>query len=403
MQKLRTTLFALLVCLIGIVHAQTTTGSVSGTVTDPNGASVPGARVVATEPATGRTYETITTDAGVYSLPVLPVGKYSVSVERTGFKKRIQTDVEVRVASRETLDMRMEIGDVQQTVEVAGELPLLETTTPERGQNFSQEFLGNLPLFNGALRNAESFVAFMPGVNNSAETSINGSGGRAKEVEIDGASLTIPESGGVVFNFPGFEAYQEFKLITSSYNAEYGRLGGGLEAFVTKSGTNQYHAAAFLNLKRDILDAAGWSVNQNRANAPGFRPKERFNEEGGSAGGPIWIPKVYNGRNKSFFYFTYAKIIQPASILLNSGLTLPTGLMTQGDFTQVAQIYDPATTGDLRRSHHPPAVRRQHGSEIPLEQGGEQHRAAHPAPNTPSVTVISITGAPAPPTTTSGP
>src|SRR5579871_1488002 len=297
MQSIRTTLFGLFVCLSAAVYAQTTTGSVSGTVTDPNGASVPGAKVVAADRASGRSYTATTTEAGVYVLPVLPVGTYTITIEHAGFKKTIQTDVEVRVALRETIDVRMEIGEVQQSVQVAAEVPLLETTAPERGQNLSPQFLSNLPLFNGSLRNAETFVSYMPGVNNGAETSINGSGGRAKEVEIDGASLTIPESGGTVFNFPGFEAYQEFKLITGSYNAEYGRLGGGLEAFVTKSGTNQYHAAAFINFKRDIFDAAGWSVNQNRANPPGFRPKERFNEEGGSAGGPVWIPKVYNGRN----------------------------------------------------------------------------------------------------------
>jgi hypothetical protein len=337
-------LFVLSVCLSAALYAQTTTGSVSGTVTDPNGASVPGARVVATDSASGRSFTATTTDAGIYVLPILPVGKYNLSAEHSGFKKSVQTDVEVRVALRETIDIHMEIGDVQQSISVAAEVPLLETTAPERGQNLSPQFLSNLPLFNGSLRSAETFVFYMPGVNNSSETSINGSGGRAREVEIDGASLTIPESGGTVFNFPGFEAYQEFKLITSTYNAEYGRLGGGLETFVSKSGTNQVHGSAFLNLKRDILDAAGWSVNQNRANPPGFRPKERFNEEGGSAGGPVWIPKVYDGRNKSFFFFTYAKIIQPASILLNSGLTVPTSLMTQGDFTQVAPIYDPATT-----------------------------------------------------------
>ena len=365
---------------------QASTGSISGTITDPNGASVPDAKIEATESATGRVYRTQTTDAGLYVLPTLPVGRYTISVEHSGFKKRVQTDVAVLVALRETLDMRMEIGEVQQTVEITADAPLLETTNPERGQNLSSQFLSNLPLFNGLLRNAETFVAYMPGVNNSAETSVNGSGGRAKEVEIDGASLTIPESGGVVFNFPGFEAYQEFKLITGTYNAEYGRLGGGLETFVSKSGTNQYHASAFLNIKRDVLDAAGWAVNQNRANPRGFRPKERFNEEGGAAGGPVWIPKVYNGRNKSFFYFTYAKIVQPASILLNTGLTLPTALMTQGNFTQVAPIYDPATTTSTggATTRQPFA-----GNLIPRARFSKLSSSILPlipAPNTPALT-----------------
>ncbi|HYM11661.1 MAG TPA: hypothetical protein VEU62_13070, partial [Bryobacterales bacterium] len=222
---------------------------------------------------------------------------------------------------------------------------LLETATPTRGQNLSPQLLANLPLWNGSLRNAEAFVGYMPGVNGWGETSINGSNGRAKEVEIDGASLTIPESGGVVFNFPGYEAYSEFKLVTSSFNAEYGRLGGGLELFATKSGTNDIHGSAFLNLKRDIFEAAGWSVNQNRSNPAGYRPKVRYNEEGGTAGGPVWLPKIYDGRNKTFFFFTYTKIVQPASIGVNAGETVPTSLMKQGNFSELSSpIYDPNST-----------------------------------------------------------
>src|SRR3989442_1167724 len=191
------------------LYAQAGTGSISGTVTDPNGALVAGAAVEAKENATGRVYKTKSTDAGLYVLPTLPVGIYSITIEQPGFKKSIQTDIEVRVALRETIDARLEVGEVQQSVQVKAEVPLLETTSPERGQNLSRQFLYNLPLFNGSLRSAEAFVGYMPGVNDAAERSINGSGGRAREVEIDGASLTIPESGGTVFNFPGIEAFNE--------------------------------------------------------------------------------------------------------------------------------------------------------------------------------------------------
>src|SRR5260370_27353405 len=330
--------------LAAAAYAQSGAGSLSGTITDPNGSAVSGAAVEAKETATGRLYKTRTTDAGVYVLPTLPVGVYTLTVEHPGFKKSVQSDIEVRVALRQTVDSRLEIGDVQQSVQVKAEVPLLDTVSPERGQNLSPRFLSNLPLFNGSLRRAEGFLGYMPGVNAPSEMSINGSGGRAREVEIDGASLTIPESGGTVFNFPGIEAFNEFKLITSSFNAEYGRLGGGLESMVTKSGTNNIHGAAFLNLKRDIFDASGWTNNQNKSNRPRYRPQERFNEEGGAAGGPVFIPKVYDGRNKSFFYFSYAKIVQPAAITINAGETLPTSLMKQGIFTEVAPIYDPATT-----------------------------------------------------------
>ncbi len=330
--------------LVSTAFAQSSTGLISGTVTDPNGAVVPGAVLEAKEAATGRTDRTVTTEAGIYVFPSLAVGTYSVTVSQPGFKKYVQSGIEVRVALRETLDIRLEVGDVQETVSVKGEVSLLETDSAERGQNLSPQFLNTLPIYNGGLRSAEAFLGYMPGVNSAGEMSINGSIGRAREVEIDGASLTIPESGGTVFNFPGIEAFNEMKLITSTYNAEYGRLGGGLEQMVTKSGTNGIHGAAFLNMKRDIFDAAGWSNNQNPRNPVGYRPKERFNEEGGAAGGPIWIPKIYDGRNKSFFYFSYAKIQQPAAIAVNAGESVPTALMKQGIFTDAAPIFDPAPT-----------------------------------------------------------
>src|SRR5579883_139400 len=113
MQSIRTTLFVLFVCLAGLLHAQTTTGSVSGTITDPNGASIPDAKITATETASGRSYTAETTAAGLYVLPALPVGKYTIAIEHVGFKKRVQNDVEVRVALREQLDVTLEIGEVQ--------------------------------------------------------------------------------------------------------------------------------------------------------------------------------------------------------------------------------------------------------------------------------------------------
>ena len=130
--------FSLLICLaLSGLNAQVSTGSVSGSVTDPNGALVPSAKVEAKEETTGRTYETTTTDAGFYVLPSLPVGGYTVAVERTGFKKSVQSGIVVRVATRQTLDVRLEVGDIQQAVSVRAELPLLETVTPERGQSLS--------------------------------------------------------------------------------------------------------------------------------------------------------------------------------------------------------------------------------------------------------------------------
>ncbi|MFN7624333.1 MAG: hypothetical protein ACK5RS_14440, partial [Acidobacteriota bacterium] len=186
---------------------------------------------------------------------------------------------------------------------------------------------------------------YMPGVNSYREVSISGSGGRGKEVMIDGASLTIPESGGVVFNFPGTEMFQEFKLVTAAYSAEYGRFGGGVETYVSKSGGNDIHGAAFWYARRDIFNANSWANNA----AGRARPKERFNEAGFAVGGPAWIPKVYNGRNKTFWFVTYSRDMRPATISTVTS-TVPTARMKTGDFSEVGRpIYDPATTvGNVR-------------------------------------------------------
>jgi hypothetical protein len=168
--------------------------------------------------------------------------------------------------------------------------------------------------------------------------SVNGSGGRAKEVLIDGASLSIPESGGVVFNFPAAEMFGEFKLITDTYSAEHGRFGGGVETFVSKSGNNDYHGTGFWNFRRDALNANGWA--RNRVGAE--KPRERFNEIGFGVGGPVI-------KNRTFFYFTYTADKRPATgtPVISS---VATARMKSGDFGELSRaIYDPQTTaGDVR-------------------------------------------------------
>jgi len=188
-------LLGILCLLSAVTWAQQNTGSMSGTVTDQSAGTVPGATVVATQLQTGLKTTTVSTDAGVYVFASLPVGVYEVSVEKAGFKKLNRKNIEVRVAQRLTLDLSLEVGSVQESVEVTAQGPLLDTETSERGQNFSNQLMNTLPLFTGGIRNASSFVTYMPGVNSYREVSISGSGGRGKEVMIDGASLTIPESG----------------------------------------------------------------------------------------------------------------------------------------------------------------------------------------------------------------
>jgi hypothetical protein len=327
-----------------LAFCQSQTGSLSGTVFDVNGAAVPGADVQAMQTDTGVNLHTVSSDAGLYVFPSLPVGIWTVTVEKTGFKKTVRSGIQILIAERQALDMQLELGDVKQTVEVSGTAPLLQTETSERGENFSPRLMNDLPLWSGGLRNPEAFLGYMQGVNGGAETSISGSTGRARENLIDGTSQVIPESGGTVFNPPSAEQFGEFKLLTGTYSAEYGRTGGGIEIFTTKSGTNSLHGTGTYNIRRDIFEAAGWSVNANRSNAPGYRPKDRWNEAAFGIGGPVYIPKVYDGRNKTFFFVTNDNDLRPATINSVSN-TLPTAAELRGDFSAIPQlIYDPATT-----------------------------------------------------------
>jgi len=346
----KTTFVVVFLLVSSLCFGQVSTGSIAGTITDPGGAAIPNAKVTAKNLSSGITTETVTSAAGLYVFGSVPVGMYEVSVAQTGFKKLVRSGLEVRVAQRVVLDLSLEVGDVQQSVEVTAEAPLLEAQDATRGQNFSNKFMNTLPLFTGGIRNPEAFIRYMPGVSSGTpETSISGSGGRAKEILLDGGSATIPESGGVSFNFPASEQFGEFKLLTGTYSSEYGRFGGGVEVFITKSGTNDLHGGLFWNLRRDIFNAAGYNVNRNPANAPGFRPKERFNEAGGVLGGPVWIPKVYDGRNKTFWYFTYAKDLRPASLGFPV-LTVPQTAWKDGNFAGSQLIYDPATTSGNTRT-----------------------------------------------------
>lgn len=346
-------ILAVALALPSITMAQVATGSLAGTVADPSGAGVPAVKVVATNTATGTKIETTSSEPGLYVFPSLQPAVYSVTAEKAGFKKIVRDNIEIRIAQRIDMNLLMEIGDVQQTVNVTAEVPLLETSSAERGNAISVKLMDNLPLFAGGIRNPRGFVNYMAGVTNSGEQSVSGSGGRAQEVIIDGASALNVESS-AVFNFPSAEMFSEFKMLTSNYSAEFGRVGGGIEIYVPRSGTNLLHGAAFLNMRRDIWNANAWARNSNPNPAQNFRPKERFNEVGGSIGGPVWAPKVYDGRDKTFWFFTYSKDMRPITASFPV-MTVPTVLMKQGNFSQpgVPVVYDPATTAGNTRTPFP--------------------------------------------------
>ncbi|MEO7145860.1 MAG: TonB-dependent receptor [Bryobacteraceae bacterium] len=342
--------------------AQSDTGSLSGRITDASNAYVAGAKVVVTDDATGVSRPATANQDGFYEYSSLPVGAYTIQVENPGFKRTRQSGINISVATRLTVNLVLSLGDTQQTVNVIEQTPVTDTETSDIGTAFQPKFMQDAPLFvSGGFRNPENFISYVPGVNGGQqETSVNGGARRSKEILIDGASHTNPESGGVAFAANGgigsVEMYSEFKVLTNNFSSEYGRSGGGVEIFVTKSGTNDFHGAMFDFLRNDKFDAAGWSVNQ-RTPFIG-KAKVRQNEYGIAAGGPVLIPKIYNGKNKTFWYFTWNGYQQN-----NGGSTIiasvPTALMKQGNFSELGArlIYDPnslrTVNGNLVRDVFP--------------------------------------------------
>ena len=339
----------LLLALSVTCFAQSNTGSLAGRITDASEAAVPGALVAVTNEATGVTISTTANEDGLYTYPNLPIGSYTLQAEHPGFKRVRQAGININIATRSTVNLPLTIGETQQTVEVTSDAPLISTETSDTGTVFQPKFMKDAPLFvSGGFRNPENFINYVPGVNGGQQdTSINGGARRSKEILIDGASHTNPESGGVAFVSNGgigsVEMYGEFKVLTSNFSAEYGRTGGGIEVFVTRSGSNAFHGTLFDFLRNDKLDAAGWSVNQRRPFLG--KSKVRQNEYGVAAGGPVFLPKVYNGKNRTFWYFTWNGYRQ------NNGggtsiLSVPTAKMKQGDFSELGSrlIYDPDST-----------------------------------------------------------
>jgi hypothetical protein len=334
-----------LLCLLftSLLSAQSSRCTITGTITDASQAAVPGASVKAVNQDTSVLYTATTNAAGNYLIPQLPEGRYKVSVEKQGFRTSTTSDVELVVAQTLTLNLSLQLGEVTQSVSVGTTTANLETTTSENATSVNAKMVIDLPLaVSGNMRNPESFMFLTPGVTGStSNTQIEGSQSRSKEVLFDGIGTTNPESGGILFSYPSVEAVSEFQLLGSNFNAEYGRTGGGFEIFTTKSGTNEFHGAAFDYLRNNVFDSRGFF-------SP-VTPVNRQNEYGVVFGGPVWIPKVYNGRNRTFFHFVYSgfRYRQTAA---NTLISVPPLAFRNGDFSSLTNskgqpviIYNPAS------------------------------------------------------------
>jgi hypothetical protein len=270
------------------------------------------------------------------------VGRYEIQIEAPGFRKYVRRDTELSVAQTLTLNVTLEVGQVDQTIEVTAAAPLLESSTSDLGTGVTRERVVDLPLaVAGNMRHPGAFVFLAPGVTgDTSNTQINGSQNRSKEILVDGIGSTSPESGGLLFTYPPVESISEFKLLSSGFSAEYGRTGAGFEIYTTKSGTNRLHGSLWEYFRNDVLDARGFIARTRAVN--------RQNEFGGAIGGPVLLPR-YNGRNKTFFHFVYGGFRYRAGAL-NELATMPTAAMVRGDFSGVVRgstplvIYDPGST-----------------------------------------------------------
>jgi hypothetical protein len=386
----------LLVC--GNAWAQTT-GAVLGVVSDQNGAAIASATVRATNTDTGFTAKTVSTSEGSYLVPSLPIGHYSISVTARGFKSFTESNVLVPVAQDIRVDVKLEVGQVDQTVTVNGNAINIDTTTATLGETVDNARLEDLPL-NG--RNAADLLGLLPGVADVSapvyQTSARGgpaysvAGSRTDfgNMQLDGTAITDALSNSNQ-NLPTPDALSEFRVLTDSYGAEYGRAGGGVILAVTKSGTNQFHGGAWEYLRNDAFDAA---TKFTPAGTP--KPLLRQDQFGADIGGPVILPK-YNGKNRTFFFFGYEGLrIHQESLTI---AFVPTSAENSGDFSALLPsqvITDPSTglpfPGNIIPSNELDPVATAYNSKfIPLpNQPNGELELSQPGPTSENQFIIKI-------------
>jgi hypothetical protein len=339
------TLIALALLFTGLALAQGQVGTLSGTVTDPAGAVVPGATVVARNLSTAVETSTTTTNAGAYTIPYLPAGTYTVRVTAAGFRTATAENVTVRVAQSQTEDIKLEVGAVTEQVVVSAQAEVVESGSAEIGRYITTEEYKSWPIVVGdGQRQIQEFIFdSLPGTTGDTfKGSINGGQEYSHEILIDGIPLGRSDlSGGNNNEFsPSAEAIGEFKLQTGAIGAEYNGGQTAVANFTIKSGTNQLHGSGFYYGQNEWLNAA--NLNTTTSGSP--KAKYREHNYGYSVGGPIWIPKIYNGRNRSFFFTNLEWDNRNTQEFTGFG-TVPTLDFKKGDFSQ---LLNPAFTGNSK-------------------------------------------------------
>jgi len=339
------------------MYGQESRGTINGRVLDPSGAIVPGADVRAVNEGTNIAATAKANEAGNFSIPFLVPGTYTVSADFTGFKKTEKPGVTVRVGDVLTVELRLEVGSAAETVEVSAGAPLLESSTVQLGQVIGERQIQDLPIQAG---NANELVLLTPGVVNStnlrqrkssfnsasSQFTTNGNALYSNEYTIDGVPDTFFNGGGsplIAFQLPE-NSVSEFKVQTSSFDSSTGHTPGAVLNTVTKSGTNAYHGELHEWMINSALDASTFFQNASG----GAKPAYQDNRYGASLGGPLRIPKLYNGRDKTFFFFGWEGN-QWGKPTATVG-TVPTLAERNGDFSALLalgsqyQIYNPFST-----------------------------------------------------------
>jgi hypothetical protein len=323
-------------------------GTITGTVNDPAGAVVPGANVEAKNTETGVVFPAQSSNTGNYTISQLPIGTYVVTVTAPGFKTYTHTNLAIAATQVIKEDIALQVGTAAEAVTVTAEATLLATQTGELTHNVTLSQMDNLPLLGvgvassgpAGIRNSFNVVESLPGLVSSTfvpgynTMNFNGQG-TLPSIRIEGQDATPHALFYQAIAQPGVDAVQEVAFQTSNYAPEFGTTGSVLINFTMKSGTNQYHGSGYDYFVNEDLNAGNpYSVNTSGVGK--VRLRNRRNDFGGTLGGPIYIPKIYNGHNKTFFFFNCEEFLE--NTLITNPDTVPTTDYLNGDFSKISPI-----------------------------------------------------------------
>lgn len=345
-------------CIL-LLFGQEFRATITGHVVDPTGAAVPNVSIQAKNVDTNEVATTTTDSSGTYTIPFLRPGNYVLAVEAAGFKKYNREGLRLNVGQTAGIDIQLEVGQLTDAVTVTAETPLLQTEKADRGQVIDEQRVRELPLNS---RNPFMLSILSAGVNFNgniiyqrpfdngaiADWTISGGLDRNNEFLLDGAPNNGQAGNNNIALVPPVDSVQEFKIQTNSYDSQYGKSAGGSVNVLLKGGTNQYHGTAYEFARRNQ-----WDANSFQNNAAGVPKVAHFLDQyGGSIGGPIRIPKIYNGHDKTFFFFNYEGYREGTPTPLVLSVAEPEFL--QGDFSKLKDnqgrlitIYDPTTGRDV--------------------------------------------------------